>query len=79
MAIKSDAQRRAVAKYNADNYARIEVRVYRDEKARLQDHAKSLGYSVSGYINQAVAEKMERDGAVPIRALVEKGAADGEV
>ena len=62
MAIKSDAQRRAVAKYNAANYDRIELRVDKGQKAIIKDHADKQGESVNSFVNRAIKETMERDG-----------------
>ena len=60
MAIKSDAQRRAVAKYNSANYDTIYFRVPKGEKEQIKDAADCVGESLNGYILQAVREKMER-------------------
>ena len=62
MAIKSDAQRKAVAKYNAANYERIELRVDKGLKDKIKDHAERHDESLNGFINRAIAETMERDG-----------------
>lgn len=61
MAIKSDAQRRAVAKYNAANYDRIELKVKKGEKGELAEHAAAQGESLNGFINRAIAETIKRD------------------
>lgn len=62
MAIKSDAQRRAVAKYNAENYERLELRVEKGKKELIKAHAaKTDGGSVNAFINRAIDEAMERD------------------
>lgn len=62
MAIKSDAQRRAVAKYNAENYERLELRVEKGMKAKIKAHAERHDEgSVNGFLNRAIAETMERD------------------
>ena len=63
VAIKSDAQRRAVAKYNAANYDRLELRVLKGEKEIIKAHAESRGESVNGFIARAISETMERDKA----------------
>lgn len=63
MAIKSDAQRRAVAKYNAANYERIELRVKRGRKDELKAHAEGMGESLNEFINRALDEQIERDAA----------------
>jgi uncharacterized protein (DUF1778 family) len=62
MAIKSDAQRRAVAKYNLENYERIELRVEKGMKDKIKAHAaKHDKGSVNSFLNRAIAETMERD------------------
>ena len=61
MAIKSDAQRRAVAKYNAENYERLEVRVPKGEKDLIKAHADTMGESVNSFVGRAIHEQMERD------------------
>ena len=62
MAIKSDAQRRAVAKYNAENYERLELRVEKGMKAKIKNHATVHdGGSVNAFLNRAITETMEHD------------------
>ncbi|MBR2520785.1 MAG: hypothetical protein IKE62_01210 [Oscillospiraceae bacterium] len=62
MAIKSDAQKRAVAKYNAANYDRLEIRVEKGTKAIIKAHAeKTDGGSVNAFLNRAIKETIERD------------------
>lgn len=64
MAIKSDAQRKAVAKYNAANYERIELRVKKEKKDAIKAHiAKHAIYkgSVNGFINAAIDSQMKLD------------------
>ncbi len=61
MAIKSDAQRRAVAKYNNENYEQIQVRVKKGEKDLITGHAESRGETVNAFINRAIAETIQRD------------------
>lgn len=59
----SDAQRRAVAKYNAENYDRIELRVNKGKKQTIKDLAASQNMSLNEYVNAAIDEKIERDNA----------------
>lgn len=59
----SKAQQKAVAKYNAANYDRIELRVEKGKKEDVQAHAEARGESVNAFINRAIAETMERDNA----------------
>ncbi len=61
MPIKSDAQRRAVAKYNAANYERVELRLEKGKKDVVKAHAEGHGESLNGFINRAIVETMERD------------------
>lgn len=61
MAIKSDAQRKAVAKYNSARYEQIQLRVEKGEKAIITAFAKSKGDSVNSFINRAIKETMERE------------------
>lgn len=59
----SEAQRRAVAKYNAANYDRVELRLYKGQKELVKVHAEAQGESLNGFINRAITETMERDNA----------------
>ena len=61
MAIKSDAQRKAVAKYNAANYDRIELRVEKGKKDMLKDHAVKMGETLNSFVNRAIDQAMEND------------------
>lgn len=58
MAIKSDAQRKAVAKYNAENYEQIQIRVPKGEKDRIKEYAESIGKSLNGYITELIERDM---------------------
>ena len=64
----SDSQRKAVAKYNAANYDRIELRVDKGRKDIIKAHAENRGESVNGFINRAITETMERDNGAPARS-----------
>lgn len=62
MAIKSDANRRAVAKYKKENYDQIQLRVPKGCKDEIKLHAdKHDGGSVNAFINRAITNQMERD------------------
>ena len=52
------AQRRAVAKYNAANYDRVELRLPKGRKAEVDAHAHGLGQSLNGYINALIRADM---------------------
>ena len=59
----SKAQQRAVAKYMKANYDEIKIRVPKGEKEKIKAHAEARGESLNGFINRAIDEAMERDGA----------------
>ena len=61
----SEAQQRAVAKYNAANYERVELRLKKGKKALLKFHAQTHGESLNEFVNRAIDEAMERDNAAP--------------
>ena len=61
MAIKSDAQRRATAKYEAANYDKILLRIKRGEREAIQNHATLTGESQNAFILRAIRETMKRD------------------
>ena len=57
----SEAQRKAVAKYNAANYEQIQIRVPKGKKAEIQEYAQAHGESLNAFVNRAIAEAMERE------------------
>jgi len=57
----SKAQQKAVAKYNAKNYDRIEVKVPKGKKEAIQNCALAAGESLNVYVSTAIDERMERD------------------
>lgn len=59
----SDAQKRAVAKYNAANYDRVELRLDKGQKDIVKAHAEARGESLNAFVNRAISETMERDTA----------------
>ena len=60
MAIR-DSQKRAVAKYNAANYDRVELRLEKGQKDVVKAHAEAQGESLNAFINRAIIDTMERD------------------
>ncbi len=64
MAIRSDAQKKAVAKYNAKNYEQILLRVKVGMTEEIKAHASAHGESVNGFIKRAITEAMERDNSL---------------
>lgn len=57
----SKAQQKAVNKYMAANYDRINLTVPKGKKDTIQTHAEKQGLSTNAYINAAIDEKIERD------------------
>lgn len=57
----SEAQKRAVAKYNAKSYDRLELKVAKGKKDIIQGIAEKQGKSVNGYIKEAVEGKIKAD------------------
>ena len=58
----SEAQRKAVRKYNEKSYDRLEIKVPKGRKAELQEHASAQGESLNGFVNRAIDEAVEREG-----------------
>lgn len=54
----TEAQKRAVAKYNAANYDRIEVKVPKGRKQAVEAHARGRGESVNGLVNALLRGEM---------------------
>ena len=59
VAIKSEAQKRAVAKYNANNYDRVELRLEKGKKEIVKAFAESKGKSLNSFINEAIDKAMQ--------------------
>lgn len=57
----SKAQQKAVNKYMAAKYDRINLTVEKGKKGTIKEHADAHGESVNGFINRAINETMERD------------------
>ena len=50
-------------RYNAKAYDEMKVRVAKGNKELIQAHAEAQGESLNAFINRAITETMERDGA----------------
>lgn len=61
----SKANQRAVNKYKKNNYDRIEITAPKGRRDEIKAHAEAQGESVNSFINRAISEAMERDGAAP--------------
>lgn len=58
----TEAQRRASIKWQKENYSRIPLDVSKKYHEELKAIAKSHNMTLGGYIKEAIAEKIERDG-----------------
>lgn len=52
MAKYSEAQKKAVAKYNAKAYDEIKIRVKKRGKEVISNHAAAKGKSINGLVNE---------------------------
>ena len=59
----SDAQRRAIRKYQQEKLEDVKFRVRKGQKQVIQEHAQQQGESVNAFLTRAVRETMERDNA----------------
>lgn len=59
----SKAQQRAVNKYMAANYDRINLTLPKGQKQVLKDHTAARGESVNGFIGRVITEALSRDAA----------------
>lgn len=57
----SKAQQKAVNKYMAANYDRINLTVPKGKKETIQAHAEAQGESVNGFINRAIDHQISQD------------------
>ena len=57
----SKAQQKAVNKYMAANYDRINLTVAKGQRDTIKAHAETRSESVNGFINRAIQETIERD------------------
>lgn len=55
------AQQKAVNKYMAANYDRVNVTMPKGKKDIIKSHAETQGESVNGFINRAIDETIARD------------------
>jgi predicted HicB family RNase H-like nuclease len=57
----SEAQRRANAKHDKENYEYCTVKVRKGKRAEVREHAQLRGESINGFINRAIDEAIARD------------------
>ncbi len=58
---QTDARRKASAKYLKESVEDIRIRVPKGDKAKVQEHAASMGESTNAFVVRAINETMERD------------------
>ena len=64
----SKAQQKAVNKYMAANYDRINLTVAKGQRDTIKAHAETRSESVNSFINRAIQEAIERDAGGPQEA-----------
>lgn len=57
----SEAQKRAVAKYNSANYDKLTVRIKKGQRDILKAHADEQGESLNGWIVSAIKAKLKQE------------------
>lgn len=57
----TEAQKRAVAKYNSANYDKLTVRIKKGQREILKAHADGRGESLNGWIVSAIKEKLKKE------------------
>lgn len=69
----SKAQQKAVNKYMAANYDRVNVTMPKGKKDVIKAHAETRGESVNAFIGRAIDETMERDNGAVTGSTVQAG------
>jgi hypothetical protein len=57
----SESQKKAVRKYNAKAYDRLEITVAKGRKDVIKAHAAKHEESLNSFVNRAIDETMERE------------------
>ncbi len=57
----SDAQKKAIARWQKEKVEEIKFRVPKGKKAEIKDYAEKCGESVNAFLLRAAEEAMERD------------------
>lgn len=73
----SDSAKKATAKYQKAHYEEIKLRVPKGSKKAISDHAMQHDKSVNSFIQRAIKQAMQDDGAPPeVLAAVSGTASD---
>lgn len=54
----------SIKRYEDKAYDKVLVRMPKGKKETIQAHTERTGQSINGFINEAIDEKMEREGGV---------------
>ncbi|MGN0500714.1 MAG: hypothetical protein ACI4HK_06160 [Ruminococcus sp.] len=57
----SQAQKKATAKYEQQNYDKVLLRLEKGKKDIIKAHAEQNGESINGFVNRAIDEAMQRE------------------
>lgn len=57
----TEAQAKAAKKYLKESVEDIRIRVPKGDKAKVQEHAATMGESMNSFVIRAIDEAMERD------------------
>lgn len=60
----TEAQAKAAKKYLKESVEDIRIRVPKGDKAKVQEHASSMGESMNAFVVRAINETMERDNQI---------------
>lgn len=69
----SKAQQKAVNKYMAANYDRVNVTMPKGKKEVIKAHVEARGESVNAFIGRAIDETMERDNGLVSGSVAQTG------
>lgn len=56
-----DSRKRAIMKYQKENFDPVMIRFPKGERDRTKDHAALMGESMAKFILRAISETIERD------------------
>ena len=57
----TEARKKANEKYLKESVEDIRIRVPKGDKAKVQEHAATMGESMNSFVGRAIDETMERD------------------
>ena len=57
----SEAQKRATAKYEQQNYDKVLLRLEKGRREIIKAHAEAHGESINGFVSRAIDEAITRD------------------